>query len=64
MNMVGGVTLKKGGTEHLALPFFNFVEESKVETKANVSVVYVPPPFVVAIIEALEAELDLVVCIT
>ncbi|KAI5013568.1 hypothetical protein ZWY2020_037081 [Hordeum vulgare] len=62
---VGGVTPKKGGTEHLGLPVFNSVAEAKAETKANASVIYVPPPFdVAAIMEALEAELDLVVYIT
>ncbi|KAI4969728.1 hypothetical protein ZWY2020_000642 [Hordeum vulgare] len=60
-----GVTPKKGGTEHLGLPVFNSVAEAKAETKANASVIYVPLPFVVAaIMEALEVELDLVVCIT
>lgn len=64
-NMVGGVTPKKGGTEHLGLPVFNSVAEAKAETKANASVIYVPPPFAAAaIMESLEAELDLVVCIT
>ncbi|CAL5354373.1 unnamed protein product [Camellia sinensis] len=63
--MVGGVTPKKGGTEHLGLPVFNTVAEAKAETKANASVIYVPPPFAAAaIMEAVEAELDLVVCIT
>ena len=63
--MVGGVTPKKGGTEHLGLPVFNSVAEAKTETKANASVIYVPPPFAAAaIMEAMEAELDLVVCIT
>ncbi|KAI4984597.1 hypothetical protein ZWY2020_017227 [Hordeum vulgare] len=65
MWMVGGVTPKKGGTEHLGLPVFNSVAEAKADTKANASVIYVPSPFVAAsIMEALEAELDLVVCIT
>ncbi|MCO5602595.1 hypothetical protein L7F22_056729 [Adiantum nelumboides] len=63
--MVGGVTPKKGGTEHLGLPVFNSVAEAKTETKANASVIYVPPKFAAAaILEAVEAELDLVVCIT
>ncbi|XVE92929.1 hypothetical protein REPUB_Repub01dG0146100 [Reevesia pubescens] len=63
--MVGGVTPKKGGTEHLGLPVFNTVTEAKAETKANASVIYVPPPFAAAaIMESMEAELDLVVCIT
>ncbi|PQQ07775.1 succinate--CoA ligase [Prunus yedoensis var. nudiflora] len=62
---VGGVTPKKGGTEHLGLPVSNSVAEAKAETKANASVIYVPPPFAAAaIMEAMEAELDLVVCIT
>lgn len=59
------MTPKKGGTEHLGLPVFNSVAEAKAETKANASVIYVPPPFAAAaIMEAMEAELDLVVCIT
>lgn len=63
--MVGGVTPKKGGTEHLGLPVFDTVAEAKAETKANASVIYVPPKFAAAaILEAMEAELDLVVCIT
>eukprot|EP00850_Spirogloea_muscicola_P015694 SM000122S25801 [mRNA] locus=s122:417718:419573:- [translate_table: standard] len=63
--MVAGVTPKKGGTEHLGLPVFDSVAEAKAATGATASVVYVPPPFAArAIMEALEAELDLVVCIT
>ena len=59
------MTPKKGGTEHLGLPVFNTVAEAKAETKANASVIYVPPPFAAAaILEAMEAELNLVVCIT
>lgn len=59
------MTPKKGGSEHLGLPVFNTVAEAKSETKANASVIYVPPPFAAAaIMEAMEAELDLVVCIT
>ena len=51
--------------EHLGLPIFNTVAEAKAETRANASVIYVPPPFAAAaIMEAVEAELDLVVCIT
>ncbi|KAI3742210.1 hypothetical protein L1987_59890 [Smallanthus sonchifolius] len=60
-----GVTLKKGGTEHLGLPVFNTVADAKAETKANASVIYVPPPFATAaIMWALEAELYLIVCFT
>jgi len=60
-----GLHPKKGGTEHLGLPVFNTVAEAKAKTKANASVIYVPPPFAAAaILEAMDAELDLVVCIT
>lgn len=63
--MVGGVTPKKGGTTHLGLPVFNTVADAKAATGCNASVIYVPPPFAAAaILEAVKAELDLVVCIT
>jgi succinyl-CoA synthetase alpha subunit len=63
--MVGGVTPKKGGTEHLGLPVFNTVAEAKEETKANATVIYVPAKMAAnAILEAMEAELELIVCIT
>ncbi len=64
-NMVGGVTPGKGGTKHLDIPVFNTVEDAVAKTGCNASVVYVPPPFAAdAIMEAVDAELDLVVCIT
>jgi succinyl-CoA synthetase alpha subunit len=63
--MVGGVTPKKGGLRHLGLPVFNSVKEAKEATGCHASVIYVPPPFAAAaILEAVEAELELVVCIT
>ena len=63
--MVGGVTPKKGGQEHLGLPVFNSVKEAKDNTDANASVIYVPPPFAAgAIIEAIDADMELIVCIT
>lgn len=63
--MVGGVTPGKGGSKHLDLPVFNTVYDAKEKTGCNASVVYVPPPFAAdAIMEAVDAELDLVICIT
>jgi len=64
-HMVGGVTPGKGGTTHLNLPVFNTVEEAKGKTGCNASVIYVPPPFAAdSILEAIAAEIPLVVCIT
>ena len=64
-NMVGGVTPKKGGTEHLGLPVFDTVKEAKDNTEANATVIYVPPPFAAkAILEAIDSEMELIVCIT
>jgi len=64
-NMVGGVTPDKGGTSHLNLPVFNTVEEAVAKTGANASGIYVPPPYAAdAILEAVDAGLGLVVCIT
>ena len=63
--MVGGVTPKKGGTQHLGLPVFDTVQEAKEKTQANASVIYVPPPYAAnAILEAIDSEIELIVCIT
>jgi len=63
--MVGGVTPGKGGSKHLDLPVFDTVVDAREATDANASVIYVPPPFAAdAILEAIDAELELVVCIT
>jgi succinyl-CoA synthetase (ADP-forming) alpha subunit (EC 6.2.1.5) len=63
--MVGGVTPGKGGTTHLGLPVFDSVKEAVVQTEANASVIYVPPPFAAdAILEAIDAGIELVICIT
>ena len=63
--LVGGVTPKKGGQKHLNLPVFNTVQEAKEKTLANATMIYVPPQFAgSAIIEAIEANIELIVCIT
>lgn len=64
-NMVGGVTPGKGGTKHLDLPVFDTVKDAVAKTEANVSVIYVPPPFAAdAILEAIDAGVELAICIT
>ena len=63
--MVGGVTPGKGGVDHLGLPVFNSVHEAKAVTGANATVIYVPPPFAAdSILEAIDAEMELIVAIT
>ncbi|PCK00504.1 MAG: succinate--CoA ligase subunit alpha [Zetaproteobacteria bacterium] len=63
--MVGGVTPGKGGMDHLGLPVFNTVDEARHVTGANATVIYVPPPFAAdAILEAIDAQMELAICIT
>ena len=63
--MVAGVTPGKGGSDHIGLPQFNTVREAKAETGASASCIYVPPPFAAdAILEAIDAEMELIVAIT
>jgi len=64
-NFVAGVTPGKGGTKHLSLPVYNTVKEAKKITGCNTSMIFVPPPFAAdSIMEAVDADLDLVICIT
>ncbi|HTV43828.1 MAG TPA: succinate--CoA ligase subunit alpha [Stellaceae bacterium] len=63
--MVGGVTPGKGGSRHLDLPVFDTVHEARAKTGATASVIYVPPPYAAdAILEAIDADIELVICIT
>ncbi|MBL1436971.1 MAG: succinate--CoA ligase subunit alpha [Rhodobacteraceae bacterium] len=63
--MVGGVTPGKGGRSHIGLPIFNTVAEARHATEANATAIYVPPPFAAdAILEAIDAQMELIICIT
>src|SRR5688500_9956305 len=64
-NIVGGVTPGQGGTEHLGLPVFNTVRDSVLATGANATLIFVPPPFAAdSILEAADAGIELILCIT
>src|SRR4051812_19045284 len=63
--MVGGVTPGKGGTTHIGLPVYNTVAEARERPGATATAIYVPPPFAAdSILEAIDAEMELIVCIT
>src|SRR3954463_14634819 len=63
--MVGGVTPGKGGTTHIGLPVFDTVHEAVAKAGADATVIYVPPPFAAdSILEAIDAEIPLIICIT
>ena len=64
-SIVGGVTPGKGGTTHIGLPVFDTVAEARGEDRANATVIFVPPPFAAdAILEAIDAGMPLIICIT